>query len=460
MEGAVRFYFFRPCRLKECRRLPKYQNPYFTLPDGTLKHINPLTGTEVWSVPTRAHRPFFNRSLTPPKPLTKVSKENYCDFCQTEYFRTPPEKARLVQTSDGNYQRIEKLNPDLLEASQALFRRVANLFEIVTIDYWTKNHGFEFSAAQSQWKRNYLENPRGMEHVLHMVDMKLKMSGKTGEEIAKMTATEKLNLSNGFFAGAHELVISGRHYRPRAEWDNELYSSGEMSPEEHYRYLRFTIDAMMDIYANNRFVRYVTVFQNWLQPAGASFDHLHKQLVGLDEWGTSIQAELETVRENPNIYNDSIVNFSISHNLVFAENDHAIAISEIGHRYPTLAIYSKSQHARPDEHKEEELRGFSDLVHACHAATGSEVPCNEEWYYSPRDSIQLMPWHILIKWRTVNPAGFEGGTKIFINPVSPVMLRDQVVPRLYELRNQGKIRNIRIATECEAKPNSLLYGQK
>jgi len=67
---------------------------------------------------------------------------------------------------------------------------------------------------------------------------------------------------------------------------------------------------------------------------------------------------------------------------------------------------------------------------------------------------------VLIKWRTVNPAGFEGGTRIFINPVSPAMLRDQVVPRLYELREKGKIQKFRIATECKLEPNPLLYGQK
>ena len=26
---------------------------------------------------------------------------------------------------------------------------------------------------------------------------------------------------------------------------------------------------------------------------------------------------------------------------------------------------------------------MSDLVHACHAAAGSDIPCNEEWYYKP-----------------------------------------------------------------------------
>lgn len=445
---------------KEIRLLPKYHNPYFTLPDGTLKHINPLTGTEVWTVPTRAHRPFLNRPLKPAKPLDKIAKENYCDFCQAEYFRTPPEKARIILTSDGLHQKIERLSPDLLEASSAVFRRVANLFEIVTIDYWVKNHGFEFSPSQAQWKHNYLKNQRGLEHVLQLVELRLKLFGKSPEEIEKMAAEEKIKLSDGFFAGAHELIIAGRHYRLGAELDNELYSSGEMSPDDHFRFLRFTIDAMSDIYSNNRHVRYITVFQNWLQPAGASFDHLHKQLVGLDEWGTSIQSEMEVVRENPNIYNESIIHFSAHHNLVFAENDHAIALSEMGHRYPTLAVYSKSKHVRPEEHTEEELKGFSDMVHACHAATGSQIPCNEEWYYSPRDADQVMPWHILIKWRTVNPAGFEGGTKIFINPVSPIALKEQIIPRLFELRTQGRIRNLRIDTECELKKNPLLYGQK
>jgi galactose-1-phosphate uridylyltransferase len=67
-----------------------------------------------------------------------------------------------------------------------------------------------------------------------------------------------------------------------------LKSSGDMTPEEHYQYIDFTIDAKEDIYLSNRYVRYVSVFQNWLRPAGASFDHLHKQL-GLDEWATQLR---------------------------------------------------------------------------------------------------------------------------------------------------------------------------
>jgi hypothetical protein len=116
----------------------------------------------------------------------------------------------------------------------------------------------------------------------------------------------------------------------------------------------------------------------------------------------------------------------------------------------------------PQDHTPEEVRGFSDIVHACHAAMGSQVSCNEEWYYSPRDATDNIPWHILIRWRTHNPAGFEGGTRIYINPISPEELRDKLVPRLFDLKNKKKIAPCLIAFECPCQPNSLryVYGRK
>ncbi len=434
------------------------KNIYHTMPDGTLKHINPLTGTEVWTVPDRAHRP-LSKAFHQPKPLQPANPENYCDFCQANYLKTPPEKNRLIQTPDGTYQKFELLSPGEIQNSQALFRRVANLFEIVTLDYWLKNHGFQISAHQSQWQKDYLANPEGLNHVLRMITTKLKLIGKTAEELAQMPEIEKLRMAESFFAGGHELIIAQKHFKTDAQWDTDLVSSGDLTPEDHYQYFRFTIDALIDIYENNRFVRYVSVFQNWLQPAGASLEHLHRQLVGIDEWGASIESELEIVRQNPNIYNEAIINFSITQNLIVAENDQAIAVAELGHRFPTLVIYSKSHQVRPEDHTPEELRGVSDLIHACHAAAGNQVPCNEEWYYTPRDAKILMPWHILIKWRTNNLAGFEGGTKIYINPISPMAQKNLMVSRMFELSQQGKIQNLKIGDECQSKPNSLLYGK-
>ncbi len=428
------------------------------MPDGTIKQLNFFSRTEVWSVPGRGNKPIANAIPATAKKLPKKAKDDYCNFCFTKYANTPPEKERLVLVN-GKYKVRAQLKPENIFNNRAVFRRVPNLFEIVTIDYWEKNYNYFLSSRNEAWKQKYLSSKTGLEHVLKVINLKLKLSGQSDEEIRNLPESYKLEMANAFFGGGHELIIADRHYKKGAVYDSELCSSGEMTQEEHFEYMKFTIRAIEDIYANNRYVRYITVFQNWLKDAGASFDHLHKQIVALDEWGPTISMEVKSLRKNNHVYNE-IVNFHAYSNLVFAENDYAIAYVEIGHRYPTIGIISKSHHTMPYEHTGAELKGFSDVVHACHAAMGSGISCNEEWYYQPRDCLDRMPFRVLIKWRTNTTAGFEGGTKIYINPVSPQNLRDKMVPRLYELRDKRVIKGFKIAEECLLKPNSLEYYKK
>jgi galactose-1-phosphate uridylyltransferase len=340
----------------------------------------------------------------------------------------------------------------------AEFRRIPNLFEIVSFDYWRKNFGYKLPDAIERHKRSYLATEAGRQHVLNVSEQRLKAAGFDESAWERMSLDERLQSANAFFGGGHEVIVARRHFVDGATHDHQLASSGTLTPEEHYQYLRFTIDAMRDIYVNNRYVRYVAVFQNWLKPAGASFDHLHKQLVAIDERGYQNDVELEQVRANPNFYNEAAVNFAGYHNLVVAENDYAIAFAGFGHRYPTLEIFSKSERSQPWNHSPDELRSMSDLVHACHAATGADIPCNEEWYYKPPDVDVPMPWRILLKWRVSTPAGFEGGTKIYVNTIDPETLRDRVVTRLFQLKHEGRIAPLKIAFECSCIPNCLRYN--
>ncbi len=426
------------------------------MPDGTEKHINPFTGTEVWFIPGRGNRPINTVRPDDIKPIQKKKDEDYCDFCSTLYFNTTPEKSR-VQIIDGKYQYFENLQPHEILTTPAEFRRISNLFEIVRIDYWKKNYDYRLSDKNQQRKDAYLSTELGRNHIVSMINMKLKYTGVADSEIAKMTVDEKIAMSDAFFGGTHELIIPRRHYRDDAKQTIDLASSGALTPEEHFQYFQFTIRAMQDMYENVRYVRYVSVFQNWLREAGASFEHLHKQLVGLDEWGVSVEREIEMAARNPNIYNEYAANFASYNNFVICENDYAIAFADLGHRNPTVAIYSKSENCRPNDHSPSELRGFSDLVHAIHAAMGPGISCNEEWYYMPVDSVVPMPWHVLIKWRINISAGFEGGTKIYVNPLSISQVRDIIVPRLFDLRTHGKVSDMHIAAECPVKPNSLKY---
>ncbi len=432
---------------------------YNIMPDGTVKQINPFTGTEVWAVPGRGDKPLTNEIPATAKAIDNAGPEKYCSFCETRYFEVPPEKARLVK-QDGAYRTLTRISPDTYNDSTAEFRRVGNLFEIVTIDYWKKNYDYRLTKDAAAWRRAYIATPKGKEHLDAILNYKLKMSARSEREVQQKSLFDKENMMDAFFGGCHELIIARKHYTDGAKFDTQLCSSGEMTQDEHFQYFRFTVEAMRDMLSYNRYVRYISVFQNWLRPAGASFDHLHKQIVGLDEWGNSMLLQIQMLRDDPNIFNELGANFSAQYNLVFAENDFAVASVGIGHRYPTIEIYSKSQASRPFEHSDAELRGVSNLVHACHAAIGGQISCNEEWYYTPIDAVYKMPWHVLLKLRVNVPAGFEGGTSIFINPFTPIDLRDKLVPRMYHLRDTGVTNNLRIAEECRLAPNPLLYYLK
>ncbi len=434
--------------------------------DGTIKQINPFTGTEVWTVPGRARRPQAGQggvggpggvggsgpAATPATPLTDQDRTRTCAFCADRYLETPPEKARLVAGSGGE-RMIRHLRADHLFDTVAEFRRIPNLFEIVSFDYWQLNYGHQLPASQREAMLDYLSTDAGRRHVRTLAER------RADEPWARMSEAARIGYAEDFFGGGHDVIVARRHFADGAADTSGLASSGTLTPDEHDSYLRFTIDAQRDLYASNRYVRYVAVFQNWLRPAGASFDHLHKQLVAIDERGVQAELEIQRARSNPNVYNEFAVDYAAYHNLTVAENDHAVAFAGFGHRYPTLEIFSRSERAQPWLHSTAELRGMSDLIHALHAATGPTVPCNEEWHHKPPDADVPMPWRVLIKWRLSTVAGFEGGTKIYLNTIGPQTLRDMVTHELVRLREKGSIAGtIRIGGECACVPNSLRYN--
>lgn len=431
--------------------------PLRKLPDGTVKQVNPFSGTEVWTVPGRGDRP-LGVTAPAPMPLDPDRRGRYCAFCEHRYTETPPEKSRLLLVG-GRWQIRRGVCADALEDTVAEFRRIPNLFEIVSFDYWAANYGYEVPEVFDEHRRAYMATPAGRRHLLQVVRARALATGMTPQEWEALPESTRLEAARPFFGGGHDVIVARRHFVDGASHDDQLASSGTLTPQEHAQYTMFTIGAMRSLYRSNRYARYIAVFQNWLKPAGASFDHLHKQLVAIDERGVQVELEVQRLRSNLNVYNERAVDYAAYHNLIVAENDHAVAFAGFGHRYPSLEIYSKSQHCRPWEQSREEQAGMSDLLHALHAATGTHVPCNEEWQHQPPDLDLPMPWRVVLKWRVSTLAGFEGGTKVYLNTIDPWNLRDRVVPQLERLREQGRIAgDIRIATECACRPNSLRYN--
>ena len=426
------------------------------LRDGTVKQINPLTGTEVWTVAGRANRP-LGLAVREPEPLDPGHAGRHCPFCEARYLETPPEKSRVVRRGD-EWDTLYRNPAGELFATVAEFRRVPNLFEILSFDYWHQNYGFELPERVRVRRDAYLASPEGRAHVLSVIGAKLRASGMTPDEIAALPEDDRIARASGFFGGGHDLIVARRHFIDGATHDSQLASSGTLSVDEHERFVSYTIESTRMAYDINRYARYVAVFQNWLKPAGASFDHLHKQLVTIDERGAQHEATLARLRGNANLFNEAGPNYAARRNLVIAESAHAVAFAGFGHRYPTIEIHSTSESSDPWEQRHDEVRGMSDMIHAMHAATGPAVPCNEEWHYRPIDVTLPMPWRVMVKWRISTLAGFEGATKVYLNTIAPAALRDRVVSALLGLRERGLIApGLAIGSEAPGRPNPLRY---
>ena len=48
-------------------------------------------------------------------------------------------------------------------------------------------------------------------------------------------------------ARGHDVIIGRRHYVDGAENDSQLAGSGTLTPEEHFGFITFTIDALADL---------------------------------------------------------------------------------------------------------------------------------------------------------------------------------------------------------------------
>ncbi|MDO5633718.1 MAG: DUF4921 family protein [Micrococcus sp.] len=420
-------------------RTDRSQQEFITeLPDGTVKQVNPFSGTEVWTVPGRGHRP-LGVERPAPQPVDPDDADRLCTFCSERLLETPPEKARVVRSAEGGYAILRDVPAEELFDSIAEFRRVPNLFEILSAEYWRVNHGHEPGPAVATRRAEYLATAAGRAHVLDVVGVKLRAAGRGAEEVAAMPEEERLEAASGFFGGGHDLIIARRHCVDGARDAHELAGSGTLSVAGHRAFIALTVDTMRDLYAGNPHARYVSVFQNWLRPAGASFDHLHKQLVAIDEIGAQNEATLERVRATPDAFAQDAVGYAERRGLVIARNDHAVMFAGFGHRYPTVEIHSQAEACDPWEQFDAERDAMADLIHAAHAATGAEVPSNEEWHTRPAGLTEVLPWRVCLKWRVSTLAGFEGATKIYLNTISPAGVRDRVVTRLRELRVAGAI---------------------
>lgn len=381
-------------------------------------------------------------------------EEKFCAFCAGNILLATPDKNRISRSKTHElryhkYPGIENFSDEII-----LFRHQANLFETLNFEYWHQKFGIDSTESELEQIYQDLKNPSIKEYLTNLMLIKNKRLNKKNQYDSQ---EQFINDIKSFYSGFHDLITSGFHYCPNLK-DGRLFSSRSLNFEDHRISYHLMIKIMLDMIKKNKYISFIAIFQNWMHPAGASFDHWHKQILALDFWGLPLEREAQMFSKNKNIYKEFAIDTATQEDLFIAENKHAIAYVEIGAKTGMITICSKSKQLRPFEHAEEEINSMSDLSHAIISCLEEMTPYNEEWFYTPLNNNNFMtPWRIIINLRSTVMAGLENITQIGINPISPKELAETMRIKLLSNIKNGSIEpNISI----HPKKCNLLYNEK
>ncbi|HLJ85707.1 MAG TPA: galactose-1-phosphate uridylyltransferase [Candidatus Angelobacter sp.] len=188
-------------------------------------------------------------------------------------------------------------------------------------------------------------------------------------------------------------------------------------------------DRILDLKQDRRF-KYILVFKNHGEAAGASLEHPHSQLVALPILPKQVVEELEGSRryfanKERCIFCDIIQQEMESRVRVAAENQDFVAISPYASRFPFETWILPKRHESAFEnsasHVYENLaRMLRSLLLKCVHLLDNPA-YNFMLHTSPiqENANDYYHWHLEIIPKLTKTAGFEWGTGFYINPTPP-----------------------------------------
>lgn len=85
----------------------------------------------------------------------------------------------MIRHPDGTREVRYGTTAEELFTTVAEFRRVPNLFEILSYQYWNANYGYTLPPRVAARKAAYLDSAMGRDHVLSVARTKLLAGGRT-----------------------------------------------------------------------------------------------------------------------------------------------------------------------------------------------------------------------------------------------------------------------------------------
>ena len=226
------------------------------------------------------------------------------------------------------------------------------------------------------------------------------------------------DMMNGI--GAHEVLIESPSHE-------EVFTYLPLDRMQQV-FLAFR-DRINDLSKDPRF-RYVMIFKNFGQAAGASLEHSHSQLIALPILPRMIVSELDgslsyyKYKERC-IFCDIIRQELRQEVRVVCKNEQFITIAPYAPRSPfelwILPIRHSSSYASLDDQAFYALAGiFSESMRRLDRCLPG-VPYNFVLHTSPLRSnpLEHFHWHFEIMPKLTSIAGFEWGSGFYINPTPP-----------------------------------------
>ncbi len=220
--------------------------------------------------------------------------------------------------------------------------------------------------------------------------------------------------------GAHEVII---------ETPDHVLNIGDLNEKAVEQVLWAFRDRVRDL-KNDRRLRYVLLFKNQGQAAGATLEHTHSQLIALPVVPKRVQEEVEGAKNYYDfkercVFCDLIRQETKTGTRIIAETDRFIVLSPYAARFPfetwILPKHHRSHYEDIDAQQLENLAwvlkttlrkidkvlerpAYNFLIH-----TAPLQEAANSWFH----------WHIEIIPHLTRVAGFEWGTGFYINPTPP-----------------------------------------
>ncbi len=220
--------------------------------------------------------------------------------------------------------------------------------------------------------------------------------------------------------GAHEVFI---------ETAEHVVSMGELS-EKHIEDLFWAFRDRINDLKRDRRLRYVMLFKNHGDAAGASLEHTHSQLIALPVVPKRVQEELDGARRYHDfrercVYCDIVRQEVEENSRLILETDHLLAISPYAPRFPFETwIVPRKHHSHFEDAEIGTIQSLGSTLRAVLRKMEKvlERPAFNLMVHSAPiqdTSTNYYHWHIEIIPKLTRVAGFEWGTGFYINPTPP-----------------------------------------